>query len=126
MFTTTQQLILPTTVTGSWPRPRWFDKSLWGRRLSDAMTDIDYREKLLDAVAAVLSDQEQAGLDILTNGDYHLDESLGGLSWLLYPLERMQGVAREERPLPPARSGPTRRHRFSMRSWAGGATPRWS
>ena len=30
MFTTTQQLMLPTTVTGSWPRPRWFDKSLWG------------------------------------------------------------------------------------------------
>jgi 5-methyltetrahydropteroyltriglutamate--homocysteine methyltransferase len=96
MFTTTQQLMLPTTVTGSWPRPRWFDKSLWGRSLSDAMTDIDYREKLLDAVAAVLSDQEQAGLDILTNGDYHLDESLGGQSWLLYPVERMQGVTREE------------------------------
>ena len=96
MFTTTQQLMVPTTVTGSWPRPRWFDKSLWGRSLSDAMTDIDYREKLLDAVAAVLSDQEQAGLDILTNGDYHLDESLGGQSWLLYPVERMKGVTREE------------------------------
>ena len=96
MFTTTQQLLLPTTVTGSWPRPRWFDKSLWGRRLSDAMTDIEYREQLLDALAAVLSDQEQAGLDILTNGDYHLDESLGGQSWLLYPVERMQGVTREE------------------------------
>jgi hypothetical protein len=66
---------LPTTVTGSWPRPRWFDKSLWRRRLSDAMMDIDYREKFLDAVATVLSDQEQAGLNILINGDYHLDES---------------------------------------------------
>jgi 5-methyltetrahydropteroyltriglutamate--homocysteine methyltransferase len=96
MFTTTQHLMLPTTVTGSWPRPRWFNKSLWGRRLSDAMTDIEYREQFVDAVATVLSDQEQAGLDILTNGDYHLDESLGGQSWLLYPLERMQGVAREE------------------------------
>jgi 5-methyltetrahydropteroyltriglutamate--homocysteine methyltransferase len=41
------------------------------------MTDIEYREKFLDAVAAVLSDQEQAGLDILTNGDYHLDERIG-------------------------------------------------
>jgi len=88
--------LLPTTVTGSWPRPRWFDKSLWGRQLSDAMTDIDYREKFLDAVSAVISDQEQAGLDILTNGDYHLDASLGGLSWLLYPAERMVGVARNE------------------------------
>lgn len=96
MLTITQNQLLPTTVTGSWPRPRWFDKSLWGRRLSDALTDIDYREKFLDAVAAVLSDQEQAGLDIVTNGDYHLDASLGGLSWLLYPAERMQGVARDE------------------------------
>src|SRR5215468_93409 len=96
MLTTTQHLLLPTTVTGSWPRPRWFDKSLWGRWLSDAMTDVDYREKFLDAVATVLSDQEQAGLDILTNGDYHLDESLGGHSWLLYPAERMNGVSRAE------------------------------
>lgn len=60
------------------------------------MTDIDYREKFLDAVATVLSEQEQAGLDILTNGDYHLDESLGGHSWLLYPVARMNGVTREE------------------------------
>src|SRR5271156_6044462 len=96
MFTVTQNQLLSTTVTGSWPRPRWFDKSLWGKQLSDAMTDIDYREKFLDAVAAVISDQEQAGLDILTNGDYHLDASLGGLSCLLYPAERMVGVARNE------------------------------
>ena len=93
MYTTTAETTLPTTVTGSWPRPRWFDHSLWGRRLSDAMTDVRYREKFLDAVAAVVSDQEQAGLDIVTNGDYHLDESLGGQSWLLFPVERMQGVA---------------------------------
>ena len=45
MLTTTQHSMLPTTVTGSWPRPRWFDRSLWGRRLSDAMTDMEYREK---------------------------------------------------------------------------------
>lgn len=96
MFTTTHDLMFPTTVTGSWPRPRWFDRSLWGRSLSDAMTDVEYREKFLDAVAAVISDQEQAGLDILTNGDYHLDENLGGLSWLLYPLERLSGIARHE------------------------------
>jgi len=60
------------------------------------MKEVDYREKFLDAVASVLSDQEQAGLDILTNGDYHLDEDLGGLSWLLFPSERMYGVAPDE------------------------------
>jgi len=29
MFTTTADLMLPSAVTGSWPRPRWFDVSLW-------------------------------------------------------------------------------------------------
>ena len=36
MFTTTADRILPTTVTGSWPRPTWFTAGLWGRALSDA------------------------------------------------------------------------------------------
>ncbi|SVC70305.1 uncharacterized protein METZ01_LOCUS323159, partial [marine metagenome] len=80
MFTATDGVLIPTTVTGSWPRPGWFTRSLGGQRLSDAMTDITYREQYLDAVAAVISDQEQTGLDIVTNGDYHLDPNLGGLS----------------------------------------------
>ena len=28
MFTATANLTLPSTVTGSWPRPRWFDVSM--------------------------------------------------------------------------------------------------
>ncbi len=92
MFTATDGILIPTTVTGSWPRPAWFTRSLQGRRLSDVMTDIEYREQFLDAVATVISDQEQAGLDIVCNGDYHLDPNLGGLSWILWPIERMAGV----------------------------------
>ncbi len=92
MFTATDGILIPTTVTGSWPRPQWFKESLEGRRLSDGMKSLDYREQYLDAVATVISDQEQAGLDIVTNGDYHLDSDLGGLSWILWPIERMAGV----------------------------------
>lgn len=40
MTITTRDQLLPTTVPGSWPRPRWFDRSLWRRRLSDAMVDV--------------------------------------------------------------------------------------
>ena len=29
MFTATANLILPSTTTGSFPRPRWFDTSMW-------------------------------------------------------------------------------------------------
>ncbi len=92
MFTTTDGIILPTTVTGSWPRPAWFTEGLRREPFSSRMNDLTYREQFSDAVSAVISDQERAGLDILTNGDYHHDQDLGGRSWLLYPVERLGGV----------------------------------
>jgi 5-methyltetrahydropteroyltriglutamate--homocysteine methyltransferase len=93
MFTATAGHVLPTTITGSWPRPEWFTAGLWGRRLSDALLDLSYREQFLDAVSVVISGQERAGLDIVTNGDYHLDPDLAGLSWMRYPVERIEGVS---------------------------------
>jgi 5-methyltetrahydropteroyltriglutamate--homocysteine methyltransferase len=92
MFTATRDVVLPTTVTGSWPRPRWFSGRLKGRPVSTAMKDVVYREQLTDALAALLTDQERAGLDILTHGDYFHDEDLGGHSWHRYPLERWSGL----------------------------------
>lgn len=93
MLTATKDLLLPTTVTGSWPRPTWYTESLHGEPFSSGMADTRFREQFTDAVAAVLSDQEQAGLDILTNGDYHLDNDLAGRSWFLYPTERLAGMS---------------------------------
>src|SRR5262249_38741932 len=61
----------------------------------EAMAASAYREQLLDAVAVVISDQERAGLDILTNGDYHLDDDFGGRSWFFYPVERVGGLSEE-------------------------------
>ena len=40
MFTATANLMLPSTVTGSWPRPRWFDVSMWGKPLDTCMQDV--------------------------------------------------------------------------------------
>ncbi len=54
------------------------------------------REQFLDAHATVLADQTRAGLDILTNGDYHLDEDFAGRSWHHYPLQRWKGLEHEE------------------------------
>ena len=93
MFTATKDLILPTTVTGSWPRPTWYTGNLLERPYSTALGDVAFREQHTDAVAAVISDQELAGLDILTNGDYHLDADLAGRSWFSYPTERLSGVS---------------------------------
>ncbi|HEY1777111.1 MAG TPA: cobalamin-independent methionine synthase II family protein [Solirubrobacteraceae bacterium] len=92
MFTATDEIMLPTTVTGSWPRPRWYEQNLGGTPLSTRLNDAVFREQFLDATKAVVSDQERAGLDIVVNGDYHLDDDLGGQSWALYPLERLSGV----------------------------------
>ena len=93
MFTTTADKILPCTVTGSWPRPRWFDDSMFGRPLDTCMMDVRFREKFQDALATVLSDQERAGLDILTHGDLHCDDDLAGRSWHHYPLQRWAGFS---------------------------------
>ena len=96
MFTATKDMMLPATVTGSWPRPRWYDGGLWGRPLDTALLDVRFREQFLDAHATVLAEQERAGLDILTNGDYHLDEDFAGRSWHHYPLQRWKGLEHEE------------------------------
>ena len=93
MLTATKDLMLPTTVTGSWPRPRWYTGNLLERPYSTGLGDVDFREQHLDAVATVILDEELAGLDILTNGDYHLDFDLAGRSWFSYPSERLSGVS---------------------------------
>jgi 5-methyltetrahydropteroyltriglutamate--homocysteine methyltransferase len=92
LFTTTQDLMLPTTVTGSWPRPAWFTGRLDGKPLSTALKEVAFREQFTDALSTLLSDQERAGLDILTHGDYFHDEDLGGHSWHQYPLQRWNGL----------------------------------
>ncbi len=95
-FTATKDLMLPATVTGSWPRPTWFTQSLWGKPLDTAMLDLVYREQFTDALAVVVSDQVRAGLDLVTNGDYFLDADFAGRSWHHYPLQRWKGLEFDE------------------------------
>ncbi|GEM_PF-5668332 len=92
MFTATKDLMLPCTTTGSFPRPRWFDVSMWGRPLDTCMMDVRFREKFQDALAVVISDQERAGLDLVTHGDFHCDEDFADRSWHHYPLQRWKGL----------------------------------
>jgi 5-methyltetrahydropteroyltriglutamate--homocysteine methyltransferase len=92
MFTATADLTLPSAVTGSWPRPRWFDVSLWGRPLDTCMMEVGFREKFQDALAVVISEQVRAGLDIISHGDLHCDEDMAGRSWHHYPLQRWAGL----------------------------------
>jgi 5-methyltetrahydropteroyltriglutamate--homocysteine methyltransferase len=93
MFTTTSQTILPTTITGSLPRPAWYTETLGARPFRDALADARYREQYTDAVSTYVRDQERAGLDIVTDGDARFDNDVGGMSWFRYPAQRLKGLA---------------------------------
>jgi len=88
----TRGRILPTTITGSYPRPQWFTEELRGRGFKDALGDSRFREQYLDAVSCLVREQEMAGLDIVTDGDSRFDLTVGGKSWFFYVIERLQGI----------------------------------
>lgn len=88
----TRDKILPTTITGSYPRPHWFTEELRGRAFKDALGDSRFREQYLDAAACLVRDQEMAGLDIVTDGDSRFDLTVGGKSWFFYVIERLRGI----------------------------------
>ena len=92
MLKATKNLILPTTMVGSYPRPLWSNESLRGRSFKQAMGDSLFREQYLDTVTCIINAQESAGLDILTDGDARFDLAAGGKSWFFYVLERLGGI----------------------------------
>jgi 5-methyltetrahydropteroyltriglutamate--homocysteine methyltransferase len=92
MLNATRDRLLPTTITGSYPRPHWFTEELRGRGFKDALGDSRFREQYHDAVACLVREQELAGLDIVTDGDSRFDLTVGGKSWFFYVIERLAGV----------------------------------
>ncbi len=91
MLTATKDIMLPTTIIGSLPRPSWFTENLRERNFLHAMMDSRFREQYTDVVSVYLKEQECAGLDIVTDGDAHYDEQVGGQSWTTYPVYHMEG-----------------------------------
>src|SRR2546429_4154455 len=91
MLKATQGKVLPTTVTGSLPRPSWYTENLGTRSFLDAMVTSRFREQYVDALSVYLRDQEVAGLDIVTDGDCRFDQDVGGQSWTSYPPHHMGG-----------------------------------
>jgi 5-methyltetrahydropteroyltriglutamate--homocysteine methyltransferase len=91
MYRATDGILLPTTITGSLPRPRWYTESLGSRSFLEAMAAADFREQYMDAVSTYLRDQEFAGLDIHTDGDCRFDNDVGGQSWSGYVTHHLSG-----------------------------------
>jgi len=81
VLTVTRDMILPPPpLTGSYPRPLWFDRSLAGRSFKAALGDSLFREQYLDAVASIIAEQEAAGSISVTDGDSRFDLTVGGKS----------------------------------------------
>jgi len=92
MYRGTKDIMLPTTITGSLPRPSWYTENLGTRHFLEAMVSRRFREQYEDALGCYLRDQELAGLDICTDGDCRFDDDVGGQSWTAYPPNHMNGL----------------------------------
>ena len=97
--------ILPTTMVGSYPRPHWFRDQLDGRDVRVAFKNVGHEEAYADATATVIRDQEEAGLDIVTDGQMSYDDYVGVIgSFCWYMYERIGGFE-------PAKRAPSLRDR---------------
>lgn len=76
--------ILPTTVIGSYPRPKWLREAI---RLHSAgkISDEDLKEAFNDAALSVMHDHYIAGIDVPTDGEVKRDEMVE------YFAERLKG-----------------------------------
>jgi 5-methyltetrahydropteroyltriglutamate--homocysteine methyltransferase len=105
MLRATKDIMLPTTITGSLPRPSWYTQNLGSRSFLDAMVNNQFREQYVDTVSLYLHEQEIAGLDIVTDGDAHFDSDVGGQSWTNYPPRHMGGFDHNPQPIPAGQGG---------------------
>jgi 5-methyltetrahydropteroyltriglutamate--homocysteine methyltransferase len=94
MLKATADKVLPTTITGSLPRPSWYTENLGTRSFLDAMVTSRFREQYTDVLSVYLHEQQVAGLDIVTDGDARFDQDIGGQSWTGYPTRHMAGFER--------------------------------
>ena len=112
--------VLPTTMVGSYPRPGWFKQQLLGRDIRVAFKEVSHEEAYQDAVATVIADQIEAGLDIVTDGNMWYDDYvgvIGSFCWYLY--ERIPGFEPTRNPHPSAvGSGPST-YKTIIDDWGG-------
>ena len=112
--------ILPTTMVGSFPRPHWYRHQLLGRDLRVAFKEVQHEEAYHDAVATVIRDQEDAGLDIVTDGNMWYDDYVGVIgSFCWYMYERIGGFEAAREPHPSAVNAPPSKGTTLLDDWGG-------
>src|SRR3954471_4916137 len=105
--------LLPTTMIGSYPKPRWYTRyNLAGADILEWWELEENWHAWWDATTACIKDQELAGLDIVTDGQMHFDDYGGGIgSFVWYWYERLRGLTQAKMPHPlgtPLHGGPHR------------------
>jgi len=69
-----QEVLLPTSMVGNYPNPRWWDAGPVRWWTGDQEPPDSFNQEAFeDAMAAIVADQEHAGLDIITDGRLHGD-----------------------------------------------------
>ncbi len=95
------ETILPTTMVGSYPRPHWYHDQLNGRDVRVAFKNVDHAEAYEDATIVAIRDQEEAGIDIITDGQMSYDDYVGVIgSFCWYMYERIGGFEPAKEPHP--------------------------
>jgi 5-methyltetrahydropteroyltriglutamate--homocysteine methyltransferase len=86
-----QDILLPTSMVGNYPNPRWYDGQAFATfPKGEFIYDTISREALEDAVLAIVHDQEMAGMDIISDGKvFGGDSAYAGFVYHYY--ERMTG-----------------------------------
>lgn len=77
--------LFPVTVVGSWPRPNWLLDAL-KKRQTGKMTFKEFNEVADEAVLLALKHQEDAGVDIVSDGEQRRD------NFYSFVVEKLDGV----------------------------------
>lgn len=81
--------LFPTTVIGSMPRPQYVKDLLASRAKSAGDAGPDWQRRTDDAVRCIIGLQEQAGIDIISDGEWRretyvdvIGDMLNGFEWI--------------------------------------------
>jgi 5-methyltetrahydropteroyltriglutamate--homocysteine methyltransferase len=80
-----QQKLFPVTVVGSWVRPEWLVQAL-RRRQEDEISAEEFNRIADDAVLAAIKYQEDAGVDIVADGEMRRD------NFYSFVVEKLSGM----------------------------------
>jgi|MDTC01.1.fsa_nt_gb 5-methyltetrahydropteroyltriglutamate--homocysteine methyltransferase len=85
-----EEKLIPTTMVGAYPRPKWYSQDMGDKDPIDALRDIGYREAFEDSVGLAVQDMDLAGLDSIPDPRQWYDGShIESFFW--YAPQRING-----------------------------------